>query len=266
MSEEKIAVKIWRILYPFLFYYAIMLISMTLMQCVFGADKKHYVLCQLLSTLITIPFMLPFYRETRLNSGKAEEKPAVKKEILLHVLSAVFIAGFIGTALNNIISMTPLVEMSESYKEVNEHFYGSTLALELVSSAFLTPVLEELVYRGIIFTRLKRMMPRVFAVVLSALVFSLVHFNIVQFIYALFLGIVLALLMERANHVYASIAGHMTVNFLAVLRTETGILANTVKGNVFSWVVSAVLLLAGLLLLVLYLFFDASGDKNISRE
>ena len=55
--------KIWYILYPFLFYYAVMLIIMTIAQWAFGGDATHYVFCQLIATVFTIPSMLPFYRQ-----------------------------------------------------------------------------------------------------------------------------------------------------------------------------------------------------------
>lgn len=74
---------------------------------------------------------------------------------------------------------------------------------------------------GILFGRLKDMLSKPFAVGISALIFAAVHVNIVQFIYALILGVVLALLMDRAGNVYASMIGHMTANFIAVVRTET---------------------------------------------
>ena len=45
--------KIWYILYPFLFYYAVMLIVMTIAQWAFGGDATHYVLCQLIATIFT---------------------------------------------------------------------------------------------------------------------------------------------------------------------------------------------------------------------
>ena len=57
------------------------------------------------------------------------------------------------------------------------------------------------------------MLSKPFAVGISALIFAAVHVNIVQFIYALILGVVLALLMDRAGNVYASMIGHMTANF-----------------------------------------------------
>lgn len=44
--------KIWYILYPFLFYYAVMLIIMTIAQWAFGGDATHYVFCQLIATVL----------------------------------------------------------------------------------------------------------------------------------------------------------------------------------------------------------------------
>ena len=109
----------------------------------------------------------------------------------------------------------------------------------------MTPILEELVFRGILFTRLKIMLPKIPAIVVSALIFAAVHFNIVQFIYAFLLGIVLAILMDQADHVYPAIIGHITANLIAVLRTETGILEQTMDKSVFAWVISVVLLVVG---------------------
>ena len=41
MKDERLPVKIWYILYPFLFYYAVMLSIMTLLQMAAGTGKEH---------------------------------------------------------------------------------------------------------------------------------------------------------------------------------------------------------------------------------
>ena len=70
---KEILGKIWYILYPFLFYYAVMLIIMTIAQWAFGGDATHYVFCQLIATVFTIPSMLPFYRHWQgLQSSRLE--------------------------------------------------------------------------------------------------------------------------------------------------------------------------------------------------
>lgn len=254
-TNKHLSTKIWKVIYPFLFYYAVMLIVMSITQWIVGSDSSHFVLCQLLTTLITIPFMLPFYRQDQIAVGYDGGSPRVTGERLICAGISIVIAVCIGIALNNIIAMSPLVDLSAGYQEASANFYGSTLVLELISSAFLTPILEELVFRGIIFGRLETMMPKPLAMILSSLIFAVMHFNIVQFIYALCLGIVLALIMDRAGHVYAAVVGHMAANCIAVLRTETGILAGTVKGNTFSWVFSIGLLTVGVLLCYYFYIF-----------
>ena len=134
----------------------------------------------------------------------------------------------------------------------------------LVANENLTPekneILEELVFRGILFGRLKDMLSKPFAVGISALIFAAVHANIVQFIYALILGVVLALLMDRAGNVYASMIGHMTANFIAVVRTETHWLDFCVRGDAVAWIFSLMMLGAGIVLMWKYLVKDKMKD------
>ena len=97
------------------------------------------------------------------------------------------------------------------------------------------------------------MMAKIPAVLVSALIFAALHFNVVQFIYAFLLGIVLALLMEKAGHVYAAVAGHMAANLLAVLRTELGIFSNMTDKSISAWVISVLVLVVGIVVLYWHL-------------
>lgn len=65
---------------------------------------------------------------------------------------------FISFALNNIITMSPLIGLSEGYARANESFYASTLVIELIGSAILSPIMEELVFRGIVFGNMRKIM------------------------------------------------------------------------------------------------------------
>ena len=233
---KEILGKIWYILYPFLFYYAVMLIIMTIAQWAFGGDATHYVFCQLIATVFTIPSMLPFYRQGQALAGIAKQPFGISRERICHALFA-----------------TKLTEISMGYQQANTDFYGSTMGMEILCLAVFTPILEELVFRGILFGRLKDMLSKPFAVGISALIFAAVHVNIVQFIYALILGVVLALLMDRAGNVYASMIGHMTANFIAVVRTETHWLDFSVRGDAVAWIFSLMILGAGIVLMWRYL-------------
>ena len=268
MKSSNVATKIWYIVYPLLFYYAVVLITMTVAQWILGSGNEQYVICQLIATVVAIPCMLPFYRQDQALKGISVGKPKVDKRKLLHGLWAAIIVICISVACNNLISMTPLVELSEGFKEANAGFYGGTLVAELISSAIATPLLEELVFRGIVFGRLKSMLPKPAAILLSAVCFAIMHFNIVQFLYALLIGIVLSLLVEKAEGLYVAVVGHVAANALAVVRTETGFLAETVDHSVFAWVSSVIVLLVGIALLVGYMRMDVSkyAEKNAAES
>ena len=112
--------------------------------------------------------------------------------------------------------MSPLIGLSEGYARANESFYASTLVIELIGSAILSPIMEELVFRGIVFGNMRKIMNVTQAVFLSALLFGLIHFNIVQFVYAFLLGLVLAAFMYKSGHVYAAMAWGVSVVCLGV--------------------------------------------------
>lgn len=265
-KNSSLAAKIWYIAYPFLFYYAVMLTVMTIARWIVGSGNEHYVTCQLFATLVTIPFMMPFYRQDQALRGIPVKKPAITRKKSMTALWVIGTAALIGIGLDNMISMSPLIEMSAGYREANAGFYGGTLVMELMCSALFTPILEELVFRGILFPRLKELLPGWAAVIGSSLLFAVVHVNIVQFIYALLLGIVLALFADRGENVCYAVFGHMTINLIAVLRTETGILKRTVRGDAFSWLISGMVLSVGILSFVLFMKNNVEKDsKNIKN-
>ena len=48
------------------------------------------------------------------------------------------------------------------------------------------------------------------------------HWNVVQFLYAGILGLLLAWLLERTGFLYAPVLAHIGANVMAVVRSETG--------------------------------------------
>ena len=158
-QKKNIFVQIWYVAYPLLFYYAVALIVMSLCQWLLGSDDEHFVMCQLVSTVITIPFMMPFYRSAnyfdfsvvKSSGDQVKKNSSLPEGCIKNIIFSVIIVLCISFALNNLISMTPLVEWSKGYQQANAGFYGSTLGLEILSSAICTPFLEELVFRGILF-------------------------------------------------------------------------------------------------------------------
>ncbi len=127
-------------------------------------------------------------------------------------------------ACNYLIFLTGLTQRSPGYRHVEEVFYGNSLLAELATLCILGPMAEELVYRGFVFQRLRRRRSTVQAAVLSALVFGILHLNLVQGIYAFVLGVLLAYIVSKTGSLVAAAAAHMAANVVSVLWTETGLL------------------------------------------
>ena len=252
-----LAEKIWEIAYPVLMYYVAITIGSFIAQMIFGTGIENYMLCKIIGSVVAIPVVFTDYKNDLMMTGRYGIKNLITSVQIKQVLVIIGITICLSVGLNNIISMSPLVQMSEEYQNASDAFYGSTLGLEFIGSALITPFLEELLHRGVVFGRLRRRMDMWTAVIVSAFVFAVLHFNIVQFIYAFLLGIVFALFVEKTGRLFPAVIAHIVANGIAVIRTETGFLQGTVDGSVSAWLISAGLCLVGLGILIIFV-----GDKK----
>jgi membrane protease YdiL (CAAX protease family) len=100
---------------------------------------------------------------------------------------------------------------------------GASFVLLIVMTTFLAPIMEEWLFRGVLFRALSEGGPRggsrasvVLAVVASAALFALAHGEPLQFAGLFFLGLVLASLVWRTRRLVPSIVTHMSFNGVAI--------------------------------------------------
>ena len=251
-KEISLANRIWEIVYPVLTYYATLSIASYIAQMFFGTGVENYMLCKTIGSIVAIPVVFADYKRDLMLTGQYGMKHPITSVQIKQVLAIIGITIFLSIGLNNVICMSPLVEISDEFQNASDAFYGSTLGLELLGSALVTPVLEELLHRGVVFGRLRRRMNMWSAVIISAFVFAVLHFNIVQFVYAFLLGVVFALFVEKTGKLYPAVIAHIVANAIAVIRTETGFLASTVDKTVSAWFLSIGISLIGIGLLVIF--------------
>lgn len=85
------------------------------------------------------------------------------------------------------------------------------LWLALLIVAVLAPLLEEMVYRGAYLSIYRKRSPLV-GVVMSGLLFAVMHGNLNQFTYAFVVGMAFALMVEATDSLFASYIVHALVN------------------------------------------------------
>ena len=92
-----------------------------------------------------------------------------------------------------------------------------TVVVLVVLLAVAAPVVEELFFRGLLLRALLGRTPVPVAVLASALLFALAHFEAVQFAGLAVFGVVLALLAWRTGRLTPGIGAHAAFNAVAVL-------------------------------------------------
>lgn len=158
---------------------------------------------------------------------------------LNYILLAVADMGLV-LGLNLLLSLTGVVGGSETYQAVAENQYAAWLPLGLFCFGVVTPIAEELLFRGIFYNCCRRYMKLQAAMIMSAALFALYHGNSVQGIYAFFMGCFIVYAYEYFGDYKIAVFVHILANILAYLVSSVGI---TIPGAL-QWPVCIVSLLA----------------------
>ena len=86
----------------------------------------------------------------------------------------------------------------------------------MVVVGLLTPVFEELFFRGVVLSRLTHGFGPFLSILLSSVVFSLSHMNLVQSIYVFPVGLLAAYLVYRTGSIFSAIWLHTLYNILNI--------------------------------------------------
>ncbi|MBR5871472.1 MAG: CPBP family intramembrane metalloprotease [Clostridia bacterium] len=122
-----------------------------------------------------------------------------------------------------------------SFDEANVLLLTGNALFQAFAAVIAAPILEEIVFRGLIYTRLCRGMKRWIAAILSAVLFGMVHGTLLALVYTIPMGLLLCLFYEKYRSLWAPILLHMGFN-----------LAGTVTEAFYDAPDSVMLLLAGI--------------------
>ena len=100
---------------------------------------------------------------------------------------------------------------------VQEQLFAGQAMVQLLGLGVLVPLAEELIFRGLIYTRIRKRIPAGAAIFFSALLFALFHGNVIQMIFAFPLALILAWLYERSGWFACPLAFHMGANLTAII-------------------------------------------------
>ena len=169
-----------------------------------------------LAALLSLPLLYVFYRRERDRHGQ-EARPEYRRQGPSLALILLFGAAA-SVAVNNLLNLSGLPYLFPGYAEnMAPALYAPPLLTQLICTCLLIPAVEELIFRGHAFCLFRDRFGWRTAAFLSALLFGLYHGSVVQGVYAFFLGLGAAWLLQRFGTLLAPWLFHMAANLISVL-------------------------------------------------
>ncbi len=181
---------------------------------------------------------------------KPEIELKIKYKPALQLFTVVVMAYSASALFNILLGMIPWEELfAKPVAPEESAFFGIPWWARILCYEIVAPVSEELLFRQVIYKRLRGISPVWAAVLISALLFGFYHGNLVQGIYAFIMGCLLALVYEWTGSFAASVLFHMLANHLSDVAYEFENISKAVYSPV-SGIVSAVMLIAAVIILI----------------
>lgn len=127
----------------------------------------------------------------------------------------------------------------ESFNQNNEIASNANQVVYFFVAVILAPIFEEIMCRGLILNSLRKAMPKWAAIVLSSLIFGVMHGNAVQIIYATALGVLLGWIYTKTDSILIPMICHFAFNLTSSLLQYV----NT-ENQVISIILSLIMLLS----------------------
>ena len=183
--------------------------------------------------------------------------------VLVFLWAAQNLIGEVNIALEKVLP--PPAWFWELFNKIFESDYGIYGAILKV--VIMAPVIEELIFRGVIMHGLMRNYSKFTAVFASALMFALFHLNPWQFPATFILGLLLGLLMVRTRNIYLCILGHAFNNGLVLISIQ---FSNELQNTLFYQSSKSSQLLISMLIAAIALVFifivSSKSDSGTTPE
>lgn len=209
-------------------YYYVQFAALSICAYIYYEDNtisllsKHYGSFYILESVLMFLSLITWLFAARKSTWQTVRKENLSmKRLLIAIPIAMAMLGLVNLYMMGFQSLSeqfPLIKNSLDEYIRNASIAQTSMGLEAagyyIGVGVLIPVIEELVFRGIILGEFLSTMNADVAVFLSALIFGTMHMQPVQIGYALVCGLILGYVYLYSNSLYLSIAIHIIFNVL----------------------------------------------------
>lgn len=102
----------------------------------------------------------------------------------------------------------------------NQKIPTINIYIALFGSVIIGPILEELVFRYLIYNNLNKFNNKNTSIILSSIIFALVHNGFINIVYAFIIGTILTIIYSKNKNIKEVIILHMVANLMSLLIKE----------------------------------------------
>ncbi len=192
---------------------------------------------------IFVPFEIIHYFYSPQDREKCYnlKAPVSKKSFLYAVVigtAGVFAGNYITSGFAGFVSSYDIVFSSFPVETPSN---AGEFLLCVLQSAIIPAVVEEVAIRGVVMAPLRKYGDR-FAIIMSAIIFALMHSNMTQIPFAFLAGVIMGYFAISTNSLWTAIAIHAANNFLSVISLCLG--ESAVGYAIYSWCILALTVVA----------------------
>ena len=140
------------------------------------------------------------------------------KSDIIKIFSNDMLKSILAIVVLNIFFSYGMLYLSNSILDVSQsiNLTNSFLTGGLLATIIISPISEELIFRGVFLNRLKLIVPTLFAVLISSLLFAALH-SFGSIFSAFIFAICISILYLKTDNIFVPILAHFLNNLLAEL-------------------------------------------------
>lgn len=163
-----------------------------------------------------VTYLLIRFKKYFLTNLKLPSKFFIKGfQFYLLLIPFIMLTGFLSNNFMRSIGIVPrLQEVVALFLKSDSYLH---LSLIFITSCFIAPIAEEIIFRGVIYKSLKEKFSIPISIFISAAIFAFLHLELSSLPVLFFLGVVLATLFEKYGNLWVPIGLHFFNNLFANL-------------------------------------------------
>ena len=187
----------------YIFNYLIIIISGLIYNSL-GYNNLDYFINSILPIILIIFYILTIIYLYKKNC--IQEKSLSKKEYFPLSILGISLASLLNMIIFRLFpqpTTTPL-----------------PIIISVISTGIIGPIYEEILFRYILYNRLKKKYSIKKSILITTILFALIHLSPIKIIYAFILGLTMNILYERHKNILAPILIHISANTIVIFLYE----------------------------------------------